>query len=163
MVSLYDSNLVLFKVEVDSLIATTETVEILDRCENLGQIVLQSDVYEQYIQAKDELEKDREAQRLIKDFQDTKDHYEDVQRFGRYHPDYNTIMKDVREKKREMDMHDRVATYKIAERNLQKLLDEISQIVAFSISEQIKVPKDGMLFQDSGGCGCGSGGGCGCS
>ncbi|KGX84072.1 YlbF/YmcA family competence regulator [Pontibacillus marinus] len=145
------------------MIATTETVEILDRCENLGQIVLQSDVYEQYIQAKEELEKDREAQRLIKGFQDTKDHYEDVQRFGRYHPDYNTIMKDVREKKREMDMHDRVATYKIAERNLQKLLDEISQIVAFSISEQIKVPKDGMLFQDSGGCGCGSGGGCGCS
>jgi len=145
------------------LIATTETVEILDRCEELGQIVLQSEVYEQYIQAKDELDNDKEAQRLIKEFQDTKDHYEDVQRFGRYHPDYNTIMKDVREKKREMDMHDRVATYKIAERNLQKLLDEISQIVAFSISEQVKVPKDGMLFQDSGGCGCGSGGGCGCS
>jgi len=146
------------------LIATSETVEILDRCENLGQIVLQSDVYEQYIQAKDELDNDIEAQRLIKDFQDTKDHYEDVQRFGRYHPDYNTIMKDVRQKKRDMDMHERVASYKIAERNLQKLLDEISQIVAFSVSEQVKVPKDGMLFQDSGGgCGCGSGGGCGCS
>ncbi|GGD19273.1 regulator [Pontibacillus chungwhensis BH030062] len=146
------------------MLATSETVEILDQSEQLGKLVSGSDVYERYLQAKQDMERDREAQRLIRAFQDSKTQYEEVERFGRYHPDYNQIMKAVRQKKRDMDMNDYVAAYKVAERELQKLLDELSQIIAGSISPQIKVPKDGAVFQDTGGgCGCGSGGGCGCS
>ncbi|MFC0524016.1 YlbF family regulator [Pontibacillus salicampi] len=148
------------------MLATTDTVEILEQSEQLGQVILQSDVYEQYIQAKEDLNKDRRAQRLIREFQDIKDQYDDVQRFGRYHPDYNKIMKAVREKKRDVDMNDSVASFKVAERELQALLDEVSQVIADSISPSIKVPKDGLVFQDTGsshGHGCGSGGGCGCS
>lgn len=59
-----------------------------------------------------------------------------------------------------MDMNDKVAKFKIAERNLQKLLDEISQFVAQSVSAQIKAPQDGAALTDSG---CGHGGACGCS
>lgn len=61
-----------------------------------------------------------------------------------------------------MDLNDKVAAFKIAERNLQNLLDEVSQFVAESVSEQIKAPKDGAALTDSG-CGCGSGGACGCA
>ncbi len=144
------------------MIATLEYVDILDRSELLGKMVLDSDVMESYNNSLQELNEDKEAQRLIKAFKDIKVHYEDVQRFGRYHPDYNDIMKKVRSVKREMDMNEKVATFKIAERNLQKLLDEISGHVALSVSEQIKAPKDGGALTDSG-CGCGSGGGCGCA
>jgi cell fate (sporulation/competence/biofilm development) regulator YlbF (YheA/YmcA/DUF963 family) len=144
------------------MIATLEYVDILDRSELLGKMVLDSDVMESYNYSLQELNEDKEAQRLIKAFKDIKVHYEDVQRFGRYHPDYNDIMKRVRSVKREMDMNEKVATFKIAERNLQKLLDEISGHVALSVSEQIKAPKDGGALTDSG-CGCGSGGGCGCA
>jgi cell fate (sporulation/competence/biofilm development) regulator YlbF (YheA/YmcA/DUF963 family) len=144
------------------MIATLEYVDILDRSELLGKMVLDSDVMESYNYSLQELNEDKEAQRLIKAFKDIKVHYEDVQRFGRYHPDYNDIMKKVRSVKREMDMNEKVATFKIAERNLQKLLDEISGHVALSVSEQIKAPKDGGALTDSG-CGCGSGGGCGCA
>ncbi|AVQ98937.1 YlbF family regulator [Oceanobacillus sp. M65] len=144
------------------MIATLEYVDILDRSELLGKMVLDSDVMESYNNSLQELNEDKEAQRLIKAFKDIKVHYEDVQRFGRYHPDYNDIMKRVRSVKREMDMNEKVATFKIAERNLQKLLDEISGHVALSVSEQIKAPKDGGALSDSG-CGCGSGGGCGCA
>ncbi|NAP01155.1 YlbF family regulator, partial [Halomonas sp. MG34] len=108
------------------MIATLEYVDILDRSELLGKMVLDSDVMESYNNSLQELNEDKEAQRLIKAFKDIKVHYEDVQRFGRYHPDYNDIMKRVRSVKREMDMNEKVATFKIAERNLQKLLDEIS-------------------------------------
>ncbi|ARI77595.1 YlbF family regulator [Halobacillus mangrovi] len=146
------------------MLATMEIVDLLDRSEMIGQMVMNSDTMQHYNQAKYELENDAEAQKLIKDFNNMKEHYEDVQRFGRYHPDYSSIMKKVRSVKREMDMHEKVAQFKKAERNLQKLLDEISENVAFSVSEQIKVPKNGMALTDTG-CsgGCGSGGSCGCA
>lgn len=146
------------------MIATMEYVDILDRSETLGKMVLQSDVMNAYKDCRRELAEDREAQELIQAFSNIKEHYEDVQRFGTYHPDYNVIMKEVRTKKRSMDMHEKVAAFKIAERNLQKMLDEISQHVALSVSEQVKAPVDGAALTDSGcGGGCGSGGGCGCA
>ncbi|WP_010097891.1 YlbF family regulator [Ornithinibacillus scapharcae] len=141
------------------MIATLEYVNILDHSEMLGKMVLNSEVYEAYRNAKEELYNDREAQQLIKEFNAVKDQYEDVQRFGRYHPDYSEIMKQVRTRKRALDLHDKVAAFKIAERNFQSLLDEISQYIANSVSTQIKVPLDGAALSDSG---CGSGGGCGC-
>ena len=144
------------------MIATLEYVDILDHSEQLGKMVMNSDAMESYKNAQHVLNQDKEAQQLIKAFIDIKDHYEDIQRFGRYHPDYNEIMKKVRSIKREMDMNDKVAAFKIAERNLQKMLDEISQYIALSVSEQIKAPKDGAALSDSG-CGCGSGGGCSCA
>ncbi|AIF43865.1 YlbF family regulator [Virgibacillus sp. SK37] len=144
------------------MIATMEYVDILDKSEQLGSMVMESDIMEAYTISQNALHKDKEAQRLIKDFQDIKEQYDDVQRFGRYHPDYNEIMKKVRAAKREMDMNDKVAAFKIAERNLQKLLDEISRYVAQSVSEQVKAPQEGAALTDSG-CGCGSGGGCGCA
>lgn len=147
---------------MDILIATMEYVDVLDRSEQLGKMVLQSDVMQAYVNTRRQLDEDQEAQQLIQAFINIKEHYEDVQRFGRYHPDFNEIMKKVRTTKRAMDMNDKVATFKVAERNLQNLLDEISQYVALSVSEQVKAPKDGAALSD-GGCGCGSGGGCGCA
>lgn len=145
------------------MIATIELVDILDRSEQLGKMILASEDVKAYNRSRTALNKDPEAQQLIRDFQDIKSHYEDVQRFGRYHPDYNKIMKNVRATKRKMDMHDKVAEFKIAERNLQKLLDDVSEMFAGSVSEQIKAPKDGAALTDSG-CsgGCGSGGACSC-
>ncbi|MCP3026233.1 YlbF family regulator [Halobacillus sp. A5] len=143
------------------MLATMEIVDLLDRSEAIGQMILDSDVMTDYQEAKKQLNADEEAQKLIRNFNNIKDQYEDVQRFGRYHPDYSVIMKQVRSVKREMDMHEKVVQFKKAEREVQRLLDEVSQSVAFSVSEQIKVPRNGMVFDS--GCGCGSGGGCGCA
>lgn len=144
------------------MIGTMEYVTILDDSEQLGQMVLQSDVMKDYQKKKATLDQDEVAQQLIKAFTNIKEHYDDIQRFGRYHPDYQEIMKKVRSTKRALDMHDSVAEFKIAERNLQTLLDDISEHIAFSVSDQIKAPKDGAALSDSS-CGCGSGGGCGCA
>ncbi|SER96899.1 Cell fate regulator YlbF, YheA/YmcA/DUF963 family (controls sporulation, competence, biofilm development) [Gracilibacillus ureilyticus] len=143
------------------MLATMEIVDILDKSEVLGQVILQSEVKQSFDEAKERMENDKEAQLLISKFNQMKDLYEEVERFGRYHPDYSTIMKEIRVAKREMDMHETIAAYKAAETQLQHLLDEVSQIVAYSVSDKVKVPKDGALLTD-GGCGCGSGGGCGC-
>lgn len=140
------------------MIATLEFADLLDHAEDFGKMVIESDIMEAYKKAKQDLDNDQHAQSLIKAFNDIKDQYAEVQRFGRYHPDYNEIMKAVRVKKREMDMNDMVAAFKVAERNMQKLLDDISECIALAISDQIKVPKEGAALAE----GCGSGGGCGC-
>jgi len=146
------------------MIATLEYVEILDKAEQLGKMILQSDVVNEYKVSKQALKNDAHAQQLIRDFVNVKEDHEDIQRFGRYHPDFNKIMKNVRSTKRKMDMNEKVATFKVAERQLQKLLDDVSECIALSVSEQIKVPKDGAALTDTGCAsgGCGSGGKCGC-
>src|SRR5690625_3879482 len=106
-------------------------------------MIIQSDVMKAYDHSRKELASDSESQRLTTAFTNIKNDYEDVQRFGRYHPDYNEIMKNVRSTKREMDMDDKVAAFKVAERNLQRLLHDVSKYVAESVSEQVKAPKDG--------------------
>lgn len=82
------------------MLATMEIVDLLDSSETIGHMVMNSDTMHHYNEAKYALENDRDAQALIKRFADIKEHYEDVQRFGRYHPDYNDIMKKVRSVKR---------------------------------------------------------------
>lgn len=148
-----------------NLIATIEIVDLLDQSEHFSKIILQSDVIDEYRQARKRMNNDETAQRLIREFNETKILYDEVQRFGRYHPDYNQIMTNIRSKKRDMDMNEVVANFKIAERNVQRLLDDISELIARSVSEQILVPKEGAIFTD-GGCstgGCGSGGACSCN
>jgi len=142
------------------MIATLEYSGILDMSEELSDMILQSEVMEAYKSARKTLQDNEEAQKLITAFNDIKEHYEDVQRFGRYHPDYNEIMKTVRSTKRKMDMNDAVAKYKIAERDIQRLLDEVSGYIALSVSDQIKAPVDGGALTEHG---CGSGGKCGCN
>lgn len=146
------------------LIATIEIVDLLDHTEEFSKVILQSEIVHDYIQARERMNTDETAQRLIKEFNESKVLYEDVQRFGRYHPDYNEIMKKVRSKKRDMDMNECVAEFKVAERKFQRLLDDISELIAHSVSEQIIVPKDGAVFTE-GGCisgNCATGGACSC-
>lgn len=146
------------------LVITLEHVEILDEADELVKMIIGSDVMQAYQNANKALENNEEAQNLIKRFVHIKEDYEDVRRFGTYHPDYNEIMKNVRKVKRNMDMNPFVAQFKVAERELQRFLDEISEYIAKSASDNIMVPKDGLSATD-GGCAsgsCGSGGACGC-
>lgn len=145
------------------VIATMSHVKLLDKSDDLSKMILNSTVMNDYKRAYSELQNDDVAQKLVKEFNDMKLNYEEIERFGTYHPDYREIMSNVRRAKRKMDMNDKVASFKIAERQLQQLLDEISELIAYSVSEQIKVPKEDGFLADSGcGTGCGTGGTCGC-
>ncbi len=147
------------------MIVTMEHVAILDKSEALADMILQSEVVERYQEAHYQLYSDPTATELIRSFNSMKDHYEDVQRFGRYHPDYAEIMRKVRSIKREMDLNPFVAEFKKRERELQRFLDDISEVLAKSVSEHIIVPREDALYS-SGGCTtgkCASGQACSCS
>ena len=147
------------------MLATIERMEILDSADELSQWILESDVAENYRKSLYKLRNNSETQRKVQTFSRMKESYEEVQRFGRYHPDYKTIMKEIREVKREMDLDENVAEFRRAENELQDLLDQVSLMIGHSVSKNVKVPSGNPFFSSGSSCGggCGSGGSCGCS
>ena len=147
------------------MLATIERIELLEKAEELVQMVLDSDIAENYRQCLYRVKSNKETQAKVKAFVKMKERYEEVQRFGRYHPDYKEVMGQIRVLKREVDLDEAVAEFKRAENDLQGLLDEISVLVGRSVSESVKVPTGNPFFDTGSSCGggCGSGGSCGCS
>ncbi len=146
-----------------NMLATLERVQILDTAEDIARMIIDSDVAENYRQRLYKMKTDPETQNKINRFTKLKEQYEYVQLFGRYHPDYQTIMTETRLAKREMDMDDNVASFKQAETALQNLLDEISYIIGRSVSESVKVDTGNPFFETKHKVGCSTGGSCGCS
>ncbi len=144
------------------MIVTTETIELLDDADRIVSMIKHSDTFNEFMNRRLVLKEDQDAQRLISQFEQKKRDYEDVERFGRYHPDYSRVLKDTRLLKREVDLNESVAKFKVAERKLQALLDQIAETLAFSISTDIVVEKDGAMFTEHSK-GCSTGGSCGCS
>ncbi|UTY67721.1 YlbF family regulator [Bacillus velezensis] len=144
--------------------ATIESVKLQSEAEQLAGMILQSETAENYRDCYKRLREDEEAGRIIRSFMSVKEQYEDVQRFGKYHPDYREISRKMREMKRELDLNDKVAEFKKAETELQSLLDEISIELGTAVSEHVKVPTGNPYFDGLSSCGggCGSSGGCGC-
>lgn len=147
------------------MLATIERVELLEYAEDLAKKILESDLAEHYRICLYKLHSSDEAQRKIRHFVSLKNLYEEVQRFGKYHPDYKRVMTQIRVAKREVDLDPHVAAFKLAENDLQSLLDEIGILIGGAVSKHIKVPTGNPFFDTLSGCGggCGSKGSCGCS
>ncbi|KGR92185.1 regulator [Ureibacillus massiliensis 4400831 = CIP 108448 = CCUG 49529] len=147
------------------MIMTSEWVMILDEVDGLSSMILSSEQANNLREAHLAVYSDELLVQKIASFTKMKEQYEDVQRFGKYHPDYHTIMKQIRQLKRELDLEERIAKLKIAENDYQDLLDEISLIIGKSVSEAVKVPVSNPFFATGSSCGsgCGSGGSCSCS
>ncbi len=147
------------------MIMTSEWAFIIDEADQLSAMILSSEQAQKYRDAYREVYGDEELVQQINAFTKMKEQYEDVQRFGKYHPDYHTIMKKIREQKRALDLNERIANFKIAENEYQDLLDEVSLIIGKSVSEAVKVPVSNPFFSSGSSCGsgCGSGGSCSCS
>ncbi|WP_230499764.1 YlbF family regulator [Sutcliffiella rhizosphaerae] len=146
------------------MIATVEHVEIVEKAEQLAKMIWRSELAEDYHRCLYNLQNDDVAQELIRSFEKMKEKYEEVQRFGKYHPDYRKVTLETRELKRKLDLHDTIHAFKEAEDTIQKVLDEISVLIGKSVSENVKVPTGNPFFDSLSSCGggCGTGGGCGC-
>ena len=158
--------MIVTRLEEIKMLMTSEWAFILDEADELSAMILSSQQARALRAATKAVYEDEALNVLIAQFQRMKEQYEDVQRFGKYHPDYHTIMKKIREQKRALDLNEKVAKLKIAENDYQDLLDEISLIIGKSVSEAVKVPVSNPFFASSAGScgtGCGTGGGCSCS
>lgn len=146
------------------MLITEEWLSIIEHAEELTKDLASSDVVEEYHKAREAVYSNDVLVKSIEEFNELKERYEEVQRFGRYHPDYNIVMKNIRLQKRALDMNEQVAALRLAENDVQHLFDEIGSIVAMAVSESVKVPVGSAFFTSSScGTGCGSGGSCSCS
>ncbi|MEE1131829.1 MAG: YlbF family regulator [Caryophanon sp.] len=147
------------------MMMTSEWLDILDGADELSAMILQSEPVQQYRLAHKAVYENEALVQQINAFQRMKDQYDDVQRFGKYHPDYNTIMKSIRKQKRELDLNEAICALRVAENEVQYLLDEVSLLIGRSVSDAVKVPMSNPFFETGSSCGssCGTGGGCGCS
>ncbi len=148
-----------------TMMMTSDWVIILDEADALCEMILSSEPAKILQQAYDAVYSDVQLIEAIHAFNRMKEQYEDVQRFGKYHPDYHTIMKSIRQQKRALDLNEKVSALKIAENDFQDLLDEISLLIGKTVSEAVKVPVSNPFFASGSSCagGCGSGGSCSCS
>ena len=144
------------------MIATMDSMLLLDQADHIVHMIAESDLVEAYNHSKEALQNDSEAQALIRNFIALKDKYDEVQRFGRYHPDYKVVIKDMMELKRSLDLNETISHYKQAEEALENLLNTISQTIAQAVSPSIKVPTGNPFFDKGCSGGCGTGGSCGC-
>lgn len=143
---------------------TEEWLDILDANDDLIAMILQSEIVVQYRDAKKEVYQHPGLFDQMVTFNQMKERYDEVQRFGKYHPDYRTVMKEIRLLKKELDLSEKVAAYRLAENELQHLLDEIGYTLAQHISQAITVDTSNPFFITEGcGSGCGTGGSCSCS
>lgn len=144
---------------------TFEWAQITDSAEELSDMVLRSEQAEQYLEAYRAVYNDKNLADEIAAFARLKDQYEEVQRFGKYHPEYSRVMKQIRVDKRRLDLNEKVAELRFAENNLQDLMDQVSFIIGRSVSEAVKIPSSNPFFSSDSSCGgsCGTGGGCSCS
>ncbi|MEK5039675.1 YlbF family regulator [Sporosarcina sp. FSL K6-3457] len=146
------------------MMMTGEWMTIIEQAEGLADMLLSSEVVAEYRKAYNDVYSDAVLVAEIQAFAAMKERYEEVQRFGRYHPDYNIVMKSIRVQKRELDMNEQVAALRLAENDVQYLFDQIGSIVAKSVSDTVKVPAESAFSTGSScGDGCGTGGGCSCS
>jgi len=145
---------------------TSEWARIMDEGDSLSQMIISSEQAKRFKEASFAVYTDDLLKRQIASFSRLKEQYEDVQRFGKYHPDYQQVMKSIRVQKRALDMNERVALLKLAENELQDLLDEVSLLIGKTVSESVKVPVSNPFFAAASSCStgsCGTGGSCGCS
>lgn len=144
------------------MIATIENVSLLDETDQLASMVLHSELYERYISCREAIARNKAAQTLIRQFQAVREKYNEVQRFGRYHPDYKSVIRQMMETKRTVDMNPQIAAYKNAEKELNDLLGQVSLQFARAVSKSIKVPTGDPFFDRACSSGCGGGGKCKC-
>ena len=147
------------------MIMTYEWAEITDFADELSQMILQSEQADLYRAAYASVYNDKNLAAEIQAFARLKEQYEEVQRFGKYHPEYSRVMKQIRVDKRRLDLNEKVANLRLVENELQDLMDQVSFIIGRSVSEAVKIPSTNPFFSSESSCGgsCGTGGGCSCS
>jgi cell fate (sporulation/competence/biofilm development) regulator YlbF (YheA/YmcA/DUF963 family) len=136
---------------------TLDMAAILMHAYDVGDMINRSHEAADYLYWKARMEADPEVKRLTKAFAKKKELFEECQRFGHYHPNYHEALNQVREIEAQLDALEPVRRFKEAEDKLDDLLYTVSQMIARSVSESIKVPSNNPLPAGGGGC---SGGSC---
>lgn len=102
--------------------------------------------YKRLLELKEIMDNNHEISSLITAFNKQKVKYEEVSKYGKYHPDLKKVQLELAVIKAEVYTHDVVKEYKEQERQLQKILNQVSMEIATSVSNKIKHPNEEGLI-----------------
>lgn len=137
---------------------TVDMAEVLTYAYELGDMINQSMAVSEYLYWKQRVDESKDVQVLVKKLEAQKELFRETERFGHFHPNYHEAKDRVAEVERELEQIEAVRKFKAAERELDDILHQMSEMIAFAVSDSIKVPGNDSHSQG----GCGSGGKCSC-
>lgn len=123
-----------------------ELLVLDDQVDDLIQAIQDSNCMQRYLDAKQKLSCDQEAQQQIEAFNQAKAAFDRVAEYGEYAPDYKEKKKTVYCLKRQLDLMPVVSEFRACELELQTLLDEIATALAIAIDEEIKIEAGNPFF-----------------
>lgn len=137
---------------------TVDMAALLINAYELGDMINKSAAVSDYLYWKRRVDEDEDVQALVRKLEAKKELFEETQRFGHFHPNYHEAKDRVAEVEKELEQFEAVRRFKAAEKELDDILHQMSETIAYAVSETIKVPSNDP--NPSGG--CGSGGKCSC-
>ncbi|MEK0313169.1 YlbF family regulator [Cohnella sp. 56] len=139
--------------------SAADMAAIAARAFELGDLIKHSALTEDYVHWKRSVERSGEAQTRIREFLKAKEKFGECERFGHFHPDYHEALDRVYAAEARLEEIEEVRRFKEAETAVDRLLHEVSLLIAHSVSDTIKVPDNDPNPKASG---CGNGGSCSC-
>ncbi|MBL1225947.1 YlbF family regulator [Enterococcus sp. BWR-S5] len=137
------------------MIVNESLFDIEDQTELLIQTVLTGKTVEQYRGNREAMNCSELVQEKLAGFLISKAEFERIESYGSHAPDFRTKQRAVRQAKRQLDMCEEVADFRVSETEVQDILDTISSAIAKTISEDIKVDAGNPFFTKGNNHGCG--------
>src|SRR5699024_12664034 len=117
---------------------TEETVNILDDIEHLSDKILDSRLYHSFKKAEQNLQENDEAHLLYQAFLKSKEAYDEIMRFGKYHQNYQKVMLETHKRKRAYEMLQVVMDYKQKKVELQDLIYYVIVKLVYAVYKIVK-------------------------
>ena len=115
---------------------------VLDKTYDLVEEIKQTKDYNRLLQLDKILKTDPTLIVLIESFNRIKEKYDDVSKYGKYHPDLKSVQLELAKQKEEVYTNPIIKEYKQLEKDLQNRLDQISKEIANCVSSKIKHPNE---------------------
>lgn len=110
-----------------------------------------SDSYKRLLILKQTMEEDQELHLLLTAFQKVKVNYDEVSKYGKYHPDLKRVRKELSDVKQQVFTHPVIVEYKVLEKEIQSILNNASKEIADAVSGKIKHPNElGLIPKHEG-------------
>lgn len=122
--------------------STFDLNELMEAAQQLGNQINDSKEVKQYLDLKKEIQANAEAQMMIKSFEKVKEDFEETKRFGIFHPNYHEAKEKMEYYQKTLNEDPLIGQYLKIEKQIEQLLFQVSQIIARSVSKEVKVPTD---------------------
>lgn len=127
-----------------------DTTAILIKAYELADAICRSELFQTYKAYQQKVERDDEVQTLLQEFKKKQDAFEEMSRFGTYHPDYVRVKKEYQKAKIALMNHPTFNRYKRLEKEFETTLYHIEESLqaVIGISNRHKKSALKYLFSD---------------